>query len=262
MRKCGRTNNLQPNANPNFSFGLTSNFQLYILTSSFNINQRRLWADGILIPHLRKAQTRYLQFLMTIPNNIKHKIFEVLNENGDLLQFEAWLYANPEIENTLPADLYFDLIEFNYKQHDAKNLFDNMVKKFINKGEFEEWKIRKLLTEALNNGKELPEILKRFYDFYCRGYSFFDNLGLGYGLSVVAEDYGEEKLKAVFPNVKVEIEKVIHWLDSKKVILTGLQDEYNNYEYLDYRTIEERKPSSYSIANTPEKNIKPWWKFW
>jgi len=42
-------------AKPNFSSGRTSNFELQILTSTKQLNQLRLSADGILIPHLRQA---------------------------------------------------------------------------------------------------------------------------------------------------------------------------------------------------------------
>lgn len=40
---------------PNFSSGRTSNFDQQILTSTKQLNQQRLSADGILIPHLRQA---------------------------------------------------------------------------------------------------------------------------------------------------------------------------------------------------------------
>jgi len=42
-------------AKPNFSLGRTSNFDLQFLTSTKQLNQQRLSADGILIPHLRQA---------------------------------------------------------------------------------------------------------------------------------------------------------------------------------------------------------------
>jgi hypothetical protein len=42
-------------AKPIFSSGRTSNFELQILTSTKQLNQQWLSADGILIPHLRQA---------------------------------------------------------------------------------------------------------------------------------------------------------------------------------------------------------------
>jgi hypothetical protein len=42
-------------ARPNFSPGRTSNFDHQFLTSTKQLNQQRLSADGILIPVLRQA---------------------------------------------------------------------------------------------------------------------------------------------------------------------------------------------------------------
>jgi len=47
---------------PNFSPGRTSNFELQILTSTKQLNQQRLSADGILIPHLTASPDRWPQF--------------------------------------------------------------------------------------------------------------------------------------------------------------------------------------------------------
>jgi len=46
-------------AKPNFSSGRTSNFDHQILTSTKQLNQQRLSADGILIPHLTASPDRY-----------------------------------------------------------------------------------------------------------------------------------------------------------------------------------------------------------
>jgi len=46
-------------AKPSFSSGRTSNFELQILTSTKQLNQQRLSADGILIPHLTASPDRW-----------------------------------------------------------------------------------------------------------------------------------------------------------------------------------------------------------
>jgi len=54
---------------PNFSSGRTSNFDHQILTSTKQLNQQRLSADGILIPHLRQAlivNGNFMKPLLTI----------------------------------------------------------------------------------------------------------------------------------------------------------------------------------------------------
>jgi len=50
-------------AKPNFSPGRTSNYQHQILTSTKQLNQQRLSADGILFPHLRQALIVGSEFL-------------------------------------------------------------------------------------------------------------------------------------------------------------------------------------------------------
>jgi len=46
---------------PNFSPGRTSNFDLQFLTSTKQLNQQRLSADGMLIPHLTASPDRCKQ---------------------------------------------------------------------------------------------------------------------------------------------------------------------------------------------------------
>jgi hypothetical protein len=126
-----------------------------------------------------------------------------------------------------------------------------------------------------------------FYDLYCKGYNFLDNLGLGYGLAVEvpysqADSWGEltpeqqeTLLNSFYPNIEYEIKKVIRWLETGKVVLTGFQDDYQHYEYIDNRTDEEKQPTAYQIASrdttikaeeTTQSRSgieqKPWWKFW
>jgi len=126
-----------------------------------------------------------------------------------------------------------------------------------------------------------------FYDSYCNGYSFLDNLGLGYGLAIevpsqadswnkLTSEQQENLLTSFYPNIENEIQKVIDWLNNNKVILTGTQDEYNHYEYIDNRTEEEKLSTAYKVktVNTTTetdqiqkgtKDIagqKSWWKFW
>ena len=114
-----------------------------------------------------------------------------------------------------------------------------------------------------------------FYDLYCKGYNFFDNLGLGYGLAIevprventTADTWNEltneqqhNLLDSFYPYLETEIKKVIYWLDNSKVILTGIKDQYNHFEYIDNRTEIEKQPTGYNLAAIEKQ--KPWWKLW
>lgn len=214
---------------------------------------------------------------MTLPADIEQIFFDTLSGDKTVLEFEQWLYADKKLETILNSDDYLDLISYGYKADNAKYGLFRLLEKHIDKGELETRRIRKLLTKALNRNKELPEILMTFYDLYCKGYNFFDNLGLGYGLALevprvnntsadtwdeLNENQQRELLDSFYPDLETEINKVISWLDTGKVILTGIKDEYNHFEYIDNRTELEKQPTGYKVATIDNNAQKPWWKIW
>jgi hypothetical protein len=224
---------------------------------------------------------------MNLPVDIKEIFFETLYGDKSVLEFEQWLYAEKRLESLLKAEDYLDLISYGYKGNRVKYGLYKLLEKHIDKGEYEKWKMLRRLRKALQRDKELPQILMTFYDLYCKGYNFLDNLGLGYGLAVEvpysqADSWGEltpeqqeTLLNSFYPNIEYEIKKVIRWLETGKVVLTGFQDDYQHYEYIDNRTDEEKQPTAYQIASrdttikaeeTTQSRSgieqKPWWKFW
>jgi hypothetical protein len=213
---------------------------------------------------------------MILPYDIKQLFFDTLSGGKTVLEFEQWLYADKRLETILNSDDYLDLISYGYKADNAKYGLFRLLEKHIDKGELETRRIHKLLTTALNRNKELPEILMTFYDLYCKGYNFFDNLGLGYGLRVEVpginnyeetwDDLNEAEqanlLNSFYPDLETEINKVIFWLDTGKIILTGIKDEYNHFEYIDNRTELEKQPTGYKVATMDNNAQKPWWKIW
>jgi hypothetical protein len=122
----------------------------------------------------------------------------------------------------------------------------------------------------LNKDKELPNILITFYNLYCKGYIFLDNLGLGYGLRVKVPginnyyetwaDLTEKEqlnlMNSFYPCLDTEIKKVIAWIDTGKVVLTGIKDEYNRFEYIDNRIESEKQPTGYQVAIVNKPGIK------
>jgi|SRR5579871_3757449 len=195
---------------------------------------------------------------MTLPADIQEIFFETLNGDKSIAEFEHWLYSDKRLETILSAEDYLELISYNYKSDTAKKWLYPLFEKHIDKGEFEKRRLHKLLTKALARDKELPQLLMTFYDLYCKGYNFMDNLGLGYGLAVEVPysqaDYWDELndeqqknlLDSFYPQLNVEIEKVISWLEEGKIILTGNKDNYNHYfDYADNRTEDEKRPTAY-----------------
>jgi hypothetical protein len=229
--------------------------------------------------------------MTTLPQDIKERFYKTIKGDISLDDFEKWLYADMEIEKHLNADDYLDLISLNFKKSGAKYELWKLLKKHIYLGDFEKYKILGLLYEAKQKNKRLPYLLMEFYDLYCRGYSFLRDLGLGYGLAVVvppaknlsAESWNEltneqqtKLLDSFSPELEDCIEQVIYWLETKKILLTGEQDEIGHYNYEDLRTEEEKKSRLWVMVSEDEKtnfsaskntigdkqtNTK-WWEFW
>lgn len=229
--------------------------------------------------------------MTTLPQDIKERFYKTIKGDISLDDFEQWLYADKELEKYLKSDDYLDLISLSFKRSGAKYELWSLLKKHIDLGEFETYKMLGLLNEAKQKTERLPYILMEFYDLYCKGYNFLQDLGLGIGLAVevprvnntTADTWNEltsvqqkELLYSFSPALEECIEQVIIWLKTKKIILTGEQDEIGHYDYEDYRTEEERKSKLWVMVSedketgfSSSKNTlwekqtdKKWWEFW
>jgi len=204
---------------------------------------------------------------MKLPGDIKEIFFETLYGDKTVLEFEQWLYADKRLETILTQEDYLDLISYDYKGDSVKYGLYKLLEKHIDNGEYEKWKLIRLLHKALQRNNDLPQILMSFYDLYYKGYNFLDNLGLGYGLSVevpypqadswdeLTSEQQQTLVDSFYPGTEQEIKKVIGWLESQKIILTGIQDEYNHYVYIDNRTEQEKQPSAYKISTIGTINM-------
>lgn len=228
---------------------------------------------------------------MALPQNIKEKFYKAIKDDILLDDFEQWLYADIELAKHLSSDDYLALISLNFKESGAKYKLWNLLKEHIDLGEFETYKMLELLNEAKQKNERLPSILMEFYDLYCKGYTFLQDLGLGVGLAVEvprvsnsnAESWDEltpqqqkELLDSFSPELEKCIEEVIYWLETKKIILTGKQDENGHYDYEDLRTEKEKKSRLWVITSEDKETVfsiskntlwekisgKRWWKFW
>lgn len=208
-----------------------------------------------------------------------------------MLDFEQWLYANKDLEKYLSADDYLDLISLNYKKNGVKYDLWKLLTQHIDLGEFEAYKMLGLLKDAQQKTDQLPYILIRFYDLYCKGYGFLEDLGIGFGLAVrsprgkysvayswsdLSVDQQKEVIDSFSPQLEASIERVINWIETKKIVLTGKQDGLGLYEYEDFRTPEERESqlfirateadikasTSLGVTSLDNHKSKKWWQFW
>jgi hypothetical protein len=205
--------------------------------------------------------------MKTLPQDITERFYKTIKGDIHIDDFEQWLYADKELEKVLNSNDYLDLISLSYKKSGAKYELWNLLNKHIDLGEFETYKILELLKEAQLKTDRLPYILMEFYDLYCKGYNFLQDLGLGIGLAVVvprvsntsADIWDEltlgqqnELLDSFYPELEECIKDVIDFLEAKKIILTGEQDFMGHYGYEDLRTEVERKSKLWTLVSEDE----------
>lgn len=204
-----------------------------------------------------------------IPKHIELNFYDTIIGKISIQEFEAWIYSDKEIESILSEDDYLELISFNYKKSGAKyELINLLSKKYIDLGEYEKWKMVNKLKIALKRDERLPDILRDFYNLYCRGYVFLYDLGLGYGLTVEVplsgnysaetwEEMNEHEKKQLinsfYPQLEFDIKRAIDWIENKKIIFTGKTDDIGHYEYEDLRTEEARKSTVWTEVERDDK---------
>ncbi len=119
-----------------------------------------------------------------IPKSIKEIFYKTIKGDIPINDFEQWLYNDKELEKLLKLDDYLELISLKFNKSGAKYELWNLLKKHIDLGEFETYKMLILLNEAKQKTARLPYILMEFYDLYYNGYDFFKDLGLGLAIQV------------------------------------------------------------------------------
>lgn len=182
--------------------------------------------------------------MIILPQEIKERFFKTIKGHISIEEFKQWLYTDKDLENHLNSNDYLDLISLNFKKSGAKHELWKLLKKHIDLSEFETYKMMELLREAQKKTDSLPDILMEFYDLYCRGYSFLQDLGLAVVINLNAtantreeltNQQQKELLESLWPKLEEYIEEVINWIETKKIILLGSDDETQYYEYEDVR---------------------------
>ena len=170
--------------------------------------------------------------MKNLPGHIEQQFYDTILEKVNLEDFESWVYSDKELELLLSEDEYLELISFNYKKNGSKYELVNLLsKKYVDLGEYEKWKMLNLLYAAKNRDERLPDILRQFYNLYCRGYNFLNDLGLGYGLTVdvppsskykaetweeMSETEKRELIESFYPQLQSDIERTMSWIENGK----------------------------------------------
>jgi hypothetical protein len=208
--------------------------------------------------------------MQQLPILIKAKFYRFLDGTESILEFESWVYQTSMLEGIFSKDDYLCLISIDFSQLDARYRTDQILRGYIDLGEYETWRLKQLLLEFINEDgdEKVFAALSHFYDLYCEGYFFLDSLGLGYGLcglenwSQLSFEKRNHQYETLLKGAKGEAQKVLSWLESNKITIKASLIEMEHLQITDLRTEEEKQPwyKAFEISNRPQ--TKSWWKFW
>jgi len=112
---------------------------------------------------------------------IKEVLFEFLNNEVTLADFEQWIYEDKELETLLPT-LYYDLIEFDFRDRDAKQGIKSKLRPYADENEFKIWRTMRLLSKIIDDKIDIVLATRKLRELYFdTGENFIPpTLGIGY----------------------------------------------------------------------------------
>lgn len=215
--------------------------------------------------------------MTVLPEYIELLFFRTLKGETTIEDFERWLYDSREFESLVTEEEYLDFISLSYKAPSARHELAKLIRENIDLGRYETWKLKQLLVSVLERTGDYPRAIIAFYDLYCSGYRFLETLALGFALPLdspmspsTADSYEQLTVKerdyilnVFYPSIEGEVRKVMDWLDSGEIELTGLTDELGHYEFLDKRTSHDRAFTTHDKEDyRASSGSKRWWEFW
>jgi len=122
-----------------------------------------------------------LHFGQKMTNKTREFLFEFLDDEVTVDNFEQWIYKNKELEAS-HRTLYQDLILFDYRDKDARQGIKNKLGPYIDSKEFNIWRTKRLLDRIIEDKIDLVLGTRKLRELYFdTGENFIPpTLGIGY----------------------------------------------------------------------------------
>lgn len=170
--------------------------------------------------------------------------YKFLDGEVSLTEFENWIYDNEaQIALAVPA-FHFDLINFNYRQPNARDLIYALIYySIIDQADYAQWQLKRLLTTIINNNKWEAAASTLYWEFWDDNARFGFLMQLAnysavilfpserFGLSgMVGTKRDKVVSKLLYPEIVREAEAILVSIDNNEIQITGEK------EYVDIRS--------------------------
>ena len=189
---------------------------------------------------------------------LKEKIFQVIEEQADIKEFENWLYQQSDLAEMMDQDLILELFSFNYNQNAANYIFKNSFLPYFDQEEFANWKIMANLNDLVIGKGNTERILADFNDMSLEEYPFLTDLGY-YRFYFEDCDYTGRSREALQKDLQMEAESLLGEIQESQVMDSAF--DLKNF-VSKQQLIENLKYDNPVSQINSSGNRKKWWEFW
>lgn len=165
--------------------------------------------------------------------DIQDKFHQIISKQISLREFEQWVYQTSELESLLPSEDYLTLVSFDYKHADGFYEIEKVLGKYVALHEYESTQLSNLLLSIINKDSNAKTSIQETYYLYCKGYKFFDDIGLNYGLDIVVPE--TQTFEDMYPKVIDVAKQALALLESKQIVFTNEINNEGIFKYQDLR---------------------------
>lgn len=98
----------------------------------------------------------------------KIQFYKFLNGDLSIPDIENYIVSHPDVEKQIGSQIYPELITFDFNDKNARErLRQFLFQHILEKGHFETWKIKSILTSFLTEIEDIQTYLEKLYDLYC-----------------------------------------------------------------------------------------------
>ncbi|SHG97377.1 hypothetical protein SAMN04488109_2702 [Chryseolinea serpens] len=194
---------------------------------------------------------------MTIPQEMKEKIFLTIERQLSLKDFESWLYANDALSDQMNESVVLEAYAFNYNQDHALAQFSSALLPYFDRDEFLLWKITLNLREIIEGKDSTRRILSEFCRLGDEEFPFL--LHLGYYKYYLDDDWFDREIDAIMAEIKSEANELL-----LEILAESKDPQFKISSFVRKALAEAPSPMNVAAEKMKSKSIgqKKWWKFW
>jgi len=150
----------------------------------------------------------------------------------------------------LSAEEYLAIISLDYSRPSSRYEAEKILRQYINIGKYYEWYISRVLQKIIARPPDTYKYIEQYYQLCCSGFTFLGDLGLNYGLRIIAtlKNYSSENwyeltpseqtqlIDSFYPDVAQEAKKVLRWFRDRQIAIVDRDEANNTVNYLDNRS--------------------------